>query len=470
MNIKLLLVLILFSTLIKAQYTKLLDFAGNVSGKSPNGDLFLDGTFLYGMTSLGGTNNNGVIFKIKSDGTAFTKLIDFMGASNGSTPNGSLIFDGTFLYGMTDSGGTNNLGTILKIKTDGTGYVKLLDFTGVSNGSNPWGSLFSDGTFLYGMTQRGGTNNSGVIFKIKSDGTGYVKLHDFGNTSDGTQPLGSLISDGTFLYGMTQFGGVNNSTGTVFKIKPDGTSYTTLYSFGYSPDGFQPVGSLFYNGTFLYGMTGRGGTVGNGTIFKIMPDGTGYVRLSDLSGTTSGNSPWGSFISDGTFLYGMSQRGGGAGGGCGGGCGAAFRIKPDGTGYTNLLAFNNATNGRYPMGSFISSGSFLYGMTQSGGANGDGTIFKLDLTAIGIAENIQGADFNIYPIPFSIETELTLNENLEKATLTVYNSFGQQVKEINNISGKAIKIQRDNLSNGIYFIRLTQDNKVILADKLIITD
>ena len=136
----------------------------------------------------------------------FTKLLDFEGASNGSNPWGSLISDGTFLYGMTEYGGSNDLGTIFKIKPDGTGYTKLLDFTD-ANGSYTSGSLISDGTFLYGMAYSGGTKNLGTIFKIKPDGTGYVKLLDFDGASMGDSPYGSLVSDGTFLYGMTSGGG-----------------------------------------------------------------------------------------------------------------------------------------------------------------------------------------------------------------------------------------------------------------------
>ena len=70
-------------------------------------------------------------------------------------------------------------------------YTKLLDFDSI-NGKYPFGDLFSDGSFLYGITQNGGTNDNGVVFKIKPDGTGYSKLLDF--TGSGT-PVGSLISD-----------------------------------------------------------------------------------------------------------------------------------------------------------------------------------------------------------------------------------------------------------------------------------
>ncbi len=103
----------------------------------------------------------------------YTKLLDFAGTANGSAPTGSLISDGNFFYGMTTTGGTDTCvhgcGVIFKIKSDGTGDTTLLNFSGVSNGSYPQGSLISDGTFMYGMTFRGGANDYGVVFKIKPD-------------------------------------------------------------------------------------------------------------------------------------------------------------------------------------------------------------------------------------------------------------------------------------------------------------
>ena len=118
------------------------------------------------MTAAGGMNDIGVIFKIKPDGTNFDVLLNMGGGTTGRYPEGPLISDGTFLYGLTPAGGTSNLGTIFKIMPDGTGYVKLLNFAGGSDGSTPRGSLLSDGTNLYGMTSYGGANNFGTILKI----------------------------------------------------------------------------------------------------------------------------------------------------------------------------------------------------------------------------------------------------------------------------------------------------------------
>jgi uncharacterized repeat protein (TIGR03803 family) len=127
-------------------------------------------------------------------------LLNFAGATNGSQSEGALISDGIFLYRMTFQGGTNNEGTIFKIKPDGTSYVKLLDFLGTTNGSLPTNSFSSDGIFLYGMTWLVGANNEGVIFKLASsvgidelDITSEIDIHP--NPTRGIFTVTSSISN-----------------------------------------------------------------------------------------------------------------------------------------------------------------------------------------------------------------------------------------------------------------------------------
>lgn len=84
-------------------------------------------------------------------------------------------------------------------------------------------------------------------------------------------------------------------------------------------------------------------------------------------------------------------------------------------------------------------------------------------------ENLSNA-FVIFPNPFSTQTVLQTDNPLKSATLTVDNCLGQTVKQIRNISQQTITLNRDNLPSGLYFVRLTQDNKVIAAGKLVIAD
>lgn len=331
-----------------AQYTDIFDFTG-ANGSNPVGSLISDGVFLYGTTYSGGKNDYGIIFKIKPDGKGYSKLLDF-DKTKGSYPSGSLIFDGKFLYGMTNRGGTNDDGTIFKIKSDGKGYSKLFDF-GPHSGSNaggPIGSLISDGTFLYGMTDYGGTSfYCGTIFKIKPDGTGYTTLLNF-TEENGSHPNGSLITDGTFLYGMSSRGGTNilhgGGSGTIFKIKCNGTGYSKLHDFNVANDGANPYGSLISDGTFLYGTTSlydntqQGGEITPGTFFKIKPDGTDYTKLLDFASKNC-LFPNGSLISTGSFLFGTIFLGGTNN------LGSIIKIKPSEIGYAKLLDFKGSLAG-----------------------------------------------------------------------------------------------------------------------------
>lgn len=77
---------------------------------------------------------------------------------------------------------------------------------------------------------------------------------------------------------------------------------------------------------------------------------------------------------------------------------------------------------------------------------------------------------NIFPNPFISSTTIKTIDDLKNATLTIYNSYGKGIKQIKNISGKTIFLSRDNLPSGIYFIRITEENKIIAVEKLIIID
>lgn len=78
--------------------------------------------------------------------------------------------------------------------------------------------------------------------------------------------------------------------------------------------------------------------------------------------------------------------------------------------------------------------------------------------------------FSISPNPFITQASINSNSILSNATLIIYNAMGQQVKQLKNITGKTITLRRDNLSAGLYFIRLTQDGITLSTDKILITD
>src|SRR4030095_7143315 len=152
-------------------------------------------------------------------------------------------------------------------------------------GGNSYGSLTlgADGS-LYGMTYSGGTLGFGTIFKITTGGT-FTVLRNLNGTTDGQYSQGDLTvgTDGNF-YGMC-YGGGTLGNGTIFKITPSGT-FTVLKNLASSTDGGYPYGNLFQNTDgVLYGMTRTGGTGSSGTAFKITTAGVYTVLHSFVSET-----------------------------------------------------------------------------------------------------------------------------------------------------------------------------------------
>ena len=156
------------------------------------GTLTLAGNgLLYGMTFGGGTVGYGVIFSLNPSTNSYTVLHNFDG-TNGSAPMGQLIEDGGTLYGCTSQGGTNNKGVIFSYSIAGNTLTKLHDFD-VATGSGPFGGVMraSDGK-LYGMTLSGGVNNLGVIYSYSLSSNVYTKIYD-GSFATGGIPYADLI-------------------------------------------------------------------------------------------------------------------------------------------------------------------------------------------------------------------------------------------------------------------------------------
>src|SRR5262249_10353216 len=163
--------------------------------------------------------------------------------------------------------------------------LQIVKSFGQLSGSNPQGNLIQGGDgALYGTTYAGGGSGHGTVFRVNPDGTGYAAIHSF-SYSDGSQPYAGLIqgNDGA-LYGTTAQGG-SIGNGTVFRINPDGSGYAVLHSFAFGADGANPYAGLIQGSDgALYGTTMGGGASGNGTVFKVNLDGSGYAVLRSFTG------------------------------------------------------------------------------------------------------------------------------------------------------------------------------------------
>jgi uncharacterized repeat protein (TIGR03803 family) len=356
-------------------------YTNSNDGTDPQSVFVLSGGTLYGTAYSGGTNGSGTVFALNTSGSGFNTLHTFGIITNyftnsvtgnntnfdGSYPCPGLVLAGNTLYGTTEYGGTNGNGTIFSVNTDGSGFTTLYSFTPTAtnalgiytngDGASPASGLALCGSILYGTAPYGGTNGSGTVFAINTNGTGFATLYNFSATTsnsvaangytnnaytniDGAYPAGGLIAAGNTLYGTVQYGGANGC-GTLFALNTNGTGFVTFHSFGletYDPaiakmtnsDGAHPQATLALSGNTLFGTAYAGGTNDSGAIFSIATNGTGF-----------------------TTFYNFSQ-----------------------VAYDGSTGANTNADGAYPYGSLVPwSTNILFGTAGGGGSDGQGTVF-----------------------------------------------------------------------------------------------
>ena len=286
-------------------------------GATPYGALVLDSLGnVYGTTFYGGDSGLGTVFKIDTQGIE-TVLHSFADNPDGANPYAGLVMDSSGnLYGTTENGGTFGCGTVFKV--DGTGVETVLhSFAGgPTDGSDPKARLILDGNGnLYGTTFTGGSGDSGTVFKLDVANTETI-LYNFTGGSDGGNPFGGVTRDANgLLYGTTENSADSTvrpygcCKGTVYVLI--GNIEAVLYRFTGDNDGGAPTSDLVLHNGSLYGTTLLGGPGHKGTVFKVdIATGTESI-LHGFTGQGDGGTPEGGLLmSPAGILYGTAERGG----------------------------------------------------------------------------------------------------------------------------------------------------------------
>jgi uncharacterized repeat protein (TIGR03803 family) len=386
----------------------------NSDGASPRG-LILSGNTVYGAAYGGGSSGNGTLFAVSTNGTGFRNLHNFTALSEpspqgtnsgGAYPLSVLVLSGNTLYGTAELGGSSGSGTVFGLNTDGTAFTNVFNFTAAtgynsdnlienSSGAYPYTVILSGNT-LYGTAVFGGSSGNGTVFAVGTNGMGFTNLYSFtaatGNNSDGfvensggVYPMQGLILSGNVLYGIAEEGGTSGN-GTVFAVGTNGTGFTNLHSFtalsahyydqGTNLDGAYPVAGLVLSGNVLYGMAGEGGSSGFGTVFSVNTDGSGFTNLHSFTATNGafGTNSDGANPSGGLILSENTLYGTARFGGSSG-SGTVFELNTDGTGFTNLHNFTALSDAYSDEG------------TNSDGANPSAPLLISGNTLYGTANN-----------------------------------------------------------------------------------
>ena len=362
--------------------TLLHTFNAHSDGVNPTQDDVLllgsDGN-LYGVTSGGGTNNGGVLYRLTSAGV-YTTLHSFTNSVDGYNPIGKLIQgkDG-YLYGVTNSGGTNGDGAVYKCETDGSHFSVIHDFNNSSGDgySANIGVVQAADGYLYGATNGGGTNGYGAFYKLSTDGTKFTVLQAVQSALGQNFP-DTLVASGTTLYGVSYYGGANNA-GAVFTLTTSGSSYKLLYSYGGSNagEGNNPLGVALDTDGNLYVSCKYGGGGGYGAITRLKPGSTSASLVYQFSaGSSDGAYPTTGLSHDSSGnLYVVTYNGGAAN------SGVFERISTGGSArlYVSFPASTYTTAA--PTLASASSPSTFYEPTYQGGLANSGSVLKLSTSS-----------------------------------------------------------------------------------------
>jgi uncharacterized repeat protein (TIGR03803 family) len=404
-------------------FTTIYAFAGGSDGAYPAVSLLMGKNgVLYGTSEGSDTSNDfGTVFRLKppkGGHGSWVKdtLYSFAGGRDGAYPWTTLIFDDDgsgALIGTTagfDTG--NDFGTVFRLKPRRTLPWReqiVHRFAGASDSGYPYDGLVQDSSthIVYGTAYgTSDTSDFGAIFGYRPplgshDGKWSKALHYLftGAAHNGAFPAAGLVQGpGGVYYGTTLGGGDPNSNctsngepgcGTIFALRPGG-SVQFLHDFAGGGNGALPLyGDLLLDASgHLYGTTSAGSPnncsvpVSCGTVYAFAAPSANTHTFSVIAGFTgdkgNGAQPHAGII----FglhgeLYGSTYHGGS--GNCTDGCGVVFKLTPDGGIWTLSIVhdFSGGADGANPYGLIIDNKGVLYGDAVKGGANGLGTVFKI---------------------------------------------------------------------------------------------
>ena len=235
------------------------------------------------------------------------------------------------------------------------------------------GDLADDNAYFGSITM----TQNGELVRFDDHGT----LELIATISEsGFSPIGDLVEgDDKLLYGVSSAGGASGF-GFVYRIYPDGRNFEVIHTFDgvtAGNTGVFPSGSLIsINGKLVGGTNGDGNLsadpLSRGSIYSLNTDGTGFTTIYNLS---SGETIQALHPASNGFLYAA----------IGFGPSEIFKIAMDGSGFVSIASSGSTTNFD---GSLAEHNGKLYGMSVTGGANGDGYLFSIDLTTDALYQRI----------------------------------------------------------------------------------
>lgn len=79
------------------------------------------------------------------------------------------------------------------------------------------------------------------------------------------------------------------------------------------------------------------------------------------------------------------------------------------------------------------------------------------------------AQASVYPNPFSSVLSLDLSQEVQNASVDIFDLQGKLVKRT-HATGRLITVNRDGLSPGLYLLKVTETHHVVLTTKIVVAD
>ena len=349
------------------QFSEKYAFRNDGSGHSPTGRLAetADGSFL-GVTTSGGSNSAGVIFRYSLSPSNYSKKYNFVAALSGNSIAGDLAYSPLTkkLYGMHRSGGQNNLGVLFEYDPNTEIYLKKIDFDNRSVARSDFGMTAGPNGKLYWLTNSVSVNYQGAIFEFDPSSGNVSKKYDFQGGLLGASPYGKLVlGSNNKFYGLTTFGGLNGR-GVFFEYDPINGIFTKKNDF-LSTDGYLTGALIQGSSGRIYGTTSP---YGDNSILYEYDITSGVFRRRFQFASGGGFS---SMVEVDNKLIGV-----GGGGLYAWGQLSEFDLATDQL--TKVIDFSYTQSGGSPNGLSMSNNGKLYGVTQVGGTFGRGVIYEYD--------------------------------------------------------------------------------------------
>ena len=418
--------------LLSGGYT--LNTLASLTNSSPNpyapaGRLVLDSSGnVFGIATAGGANGTGAVFEIPAGSSTPQTVASFPAGTTPLHPSGLVIDPSGNLFGFTQAGGdANNDGTVFKIPKGGSAIVTVAQFNGAVTGANPGGNLVVDSNGnVFGIAAAGGSTGGGSVWVLPHSSStitplAYIPTVTIGGVAQQAGVGGLAIDNSGNLFGTTTGNAGQGVLGTLWELPVGAGAIQTQATFAGGSLGSTPVGAIAVNKSgYIYGVTSDGGASGVGTVWQFQ-SGAGLIPLATLGGDIGGPPAGGVVLDANGNLFGTSSNG------SAGGKGSVWELRTHSTNVSVIQSFSGA-EGATPTGNLLTDRfGDVFGTTPTGGANGGGTAFVLNLGGA----STSAASLTTAVIKSSLPTQLVVTKPARgSATVKITNPAKSTVRGV----------------------------------------